>query len=151
MTNHQFDNFKQYLVKGTTGAKVNWLRCMLFYNNLHRFTRLICPSDRRRESYTGDWSEIGWFPRVTFFLGIKFGVNELISFQRGHIYCTSIIWPYKSIPRLSPVMIILIPLHIQKFHINSFVCELFLSEFLYIDSYACPLNFCIVQNFCALR
>lgn len=42
MTNHQFENFKQYLVKGTTGAKVNWLRCMLFYNNLHRFTRLIC-------------------------------------------------------------------------------------------------------------
>ena len=46
---------------------------------LAKYEEVTGPSDRRRESYTGDWSEIGWFPLVTFFWGIKVGVNELIS------------------------------------------------------------------------
>ena len=29
-------------MKRTTVAQLDWFRCMIFYNNLHRFTRLIC-------------------------------------------------------------------------------------------------------------
>ena len=40
LTNQQYNDFQR--VKKNTYAQKGWLRCVIFYNNLHRFTRLIC-------------------------------------------------------------------------------------------------------------
>ena len=60
------------------------------------------PSDVGGKSYTPDWSEIGWFPRVTFFWGIKFGVNELISFK-GDIYILHLLFDHISLYPVYPL------------------------------------------------
>ena len=60
------------------------------------------PSDVGGKSYTPDWSEIGWFPRVTFFWGIKFGVNELISFK-GDIYIVHLLFDHISLYPVYPL------------------------------------------------
>ena len=60
------------------------------------------PSDVGGKSYTPDWSEIGWFPFVTFFGGIKFGVNELISFK-GDIYIVHLLFDHISLYPVYPL------------------------------------------------
>ena len=63
---------------------------------------VVNPSDVGGKSYTPDWSEIGWFPRVTFFWGIKFGVNELISFK-GDIYIVHLLFDHISLYPVYPL------------------------------------------------
>ena len=43
MTCQQYKSFAANIKSGqTTAASLDWLRCMIYYNNLHRFTRVLC-------------------------------------------------------------------------------------------------------------
>ena len=64
MTLHQYDNLRQYTKKDkgdgyrTNAVPLDWYKCVVFYNNLHRFTRLVCA--------------VGLFPKLDDVLARRF-------------------------------------------------------------------------------